>query len=85
MAPRELNWVSPRYSVRWMTACQDCGFGPASFDNVPLCKECWRDNFWWLPGVAAWAPWTHRYHGKHLPLFIRRALYWVRRRIGGQS
>lgn len=72
----------PRYSVPWGTLCHadDCQHGgnytraEASFDNVALCKECWRDHPEWSPGYAWWAPWSHRYKSRW-PMFLRKLRY----------
>jgi hypothetical protein len=49
--------VGPRYSVEPGTICAACGSDGVTFDNVDLCKPCWRDDPQWQPGVAWYLAW----------------------------
>lgn len=68
-APWDHVWS--RYSLRPGMVCSRCGDEEVSFDNVDLCKPCWRDDPEWAPGVAHYLPRTARGHLKSLTARLR--------------
>jgi len=71
-----------RYYVPWRNLCVACNSDEASFDNLPLCKECWRESADWEPGVAYFAPWVRHRYRSHWPMSFRWIRYWwIRRRF----
>jgi hypothetical protein len=55
-----------------VAASQRCPCGDwTGFDNLPLCKACWRESGAWRPGVA---------HEHRLSLLDRLYRWWFSRR-----